>query len=53
MSNTLKDLVYGSGISFDDRGAHDLKGVPGEWRLFAPAGYHDRVEEALTVALQF
>lgn len=34
MSSTVKDLVAGSGIEFDDRGAHALKGVPGEWRLF-------------------
>ena len=34
-SSTVKDLVVGSGISFEDRGAHELKGVPGEWRLFA------------------
>jgi class 3 adenylate cyclase len=35
VSSTVKDLVAGSGIEFDDRGAHELKGVPGEWRLFA------------------
>jgi class 3 adenylate cyclase len=34
-SGTVKDLVAGSGIRFDDRGLHTLKGVPGEWRLFA------------------
>jgi class 3 adenylate cyclase len=34
-SGTVKDLVVGSGISFEDRGLHALKGVPGEWRLFA------------------
>jgi class 3 adenylate cyclase len=34
VSSTVKDLVAGSGIAFDDRGAHSLKGVPGEWRLF-------------------
>jgi hypothetical protein len=34
VSSTVKDLVAGSGIDFDDRGVHDLKGVPGEWRLF-------------------
>ena len=37
VSSTVKDLVVGSGIEFDDRGAHTLKGVPGEWRLFAVA----------------
>jgi pimeloyl-ACP methyl ester carboxylesterase len=31
----VKDLVAGAGIEFDDRGAHDLKGVPGEWRVYA------------------
>jgi class 3 adenylate cyclase len=35
VSGTVKDLVAGSGIDFDDRGTHVLKGVPGEWRLFA------------------
>jgi class 3 adenylate cyclase len=37
VSSTVKDLVVGSGFRFDDRGTHDLKGVPGEWRLFAVA----------------
>ena len=36
-SGTVRDLVAGSGIRFDDRGSHALKGVPGEWRLFAVA----------------
>ncbi len=53
VSNTVKDLVYGSGITFSDRGAHALKGVPGEWRLFSPTGQHDPVEAALTAAQQF
>ena len=35
VSSTVIDLVVGSGIGFTDRGAHELKGVPGEWRLFA------------------
>ncbi len=35
VSSTVKDLVAGSGLRFDDRGAHALKGVPGEWHLFA------------------
>jgi len=34
VSSTVRDLVAGSGIEFDDRGVHTLKGVPGEWRLF-------------------
>jgi pimeloyl-ACP methyl ester carboxylesterase/DNA-binding winged helix-turn-helix (wHTH) protein/class 3 adenylate cyclase len=37
VSSTVKDLVAGSGIKFEDRGAHGLEGVPGEWRLFAVA----------------
>jgi class 3 adenylate cyclase len=37
VSSTLRDLVIGSGLEFEDRGAHKLKGVPGEWRLFAVA----------------
>jgi class 3 adenylate cyclase len=35
VSSTVKDLVAGAGIEFSDRGAFELKGVPGEWRLFA------------------
>jgi class 3 adenylate cyclase/pimeloyl-ACP methyl ester carboxylesterase len=34
-SQTVRDLVVGSGIEWDDRGAHALKGVPGEWRIYA------------------
>jgi class 3 adenylate cyclase len=35
VSSTVKDLVAGSGIEFEDRGTHELKGVPGDWRLYA------------------
>ncbi|MGZ8190402.1 MAG: adenylate/guanylate cyclase domain-containing protein [Methylococcaceae bacterium] len=35
VSSTVKDLVVGSGIEFVDRGLHVLKGVPGEWHLYA------------------
>jgi len=35
VSSTVKDLVAGSGIEFTDRGVHELKGIPGEWRLYA------------------
>lgn len=35
VSSTLRDLVIGSGLEFSDRGVHELKGVPGLWRLFA------------------
>jgi len=42
VSNTVKDLIVGSGISFVGRGTHELKGVPGKWHLFSV----DQVEEA-------
>lgn len=35
VSSTVKDLVVGSGIDFEDRSEHELKGVPGRWKLFA------------------
>src|SRR5262249_18614832 len=35
VSSTVKDLVAGSGLSFDDRGEHELKGIPEPWRVFA------------------
>jgi class 3 adenylate cyclase len=35
VSNTVRDLVAGSGLEFEDRGLQPLKGVPGEWRLYA------------------
>jgi class 3 adenylate cyclase len=37
VSQTVKDLVAGSGFDFTDRGEHELKGVPGTWRIFAVA----------------
>jgi len=37
VSSTLRDLVIGSGIEFEDRGTHELKGVPGDWHIFAVA----------------
>jgi class 3 adenylate cyclase len=37
VSNTVKDLVAGSGLRFEDRGVHALKGVPGDWRLYLAA----------------
>ncbi|BCZ20831.1 adenylate/guanylate cyclase domain-containing protein [Mycobacterium senriense] len=37
VSSTLRDLVIGSGLEFEERGAHQLKGVPGDWHLFAVA----------------
>ncbi|MCH8128900.1 MAG: adenylate/guanylate cyclase domain-containing protein [Acidobacteria bacterium] len=38
VSSTVKDLVVGSGIEFEDRGSHQLKGVPDEWHLYAVSG---------------
>ena len=38
VSETVPRLVTGSGIEFEDRGEHNLKGVPGSWRLFAVRG---------------
>jgi class 3 adenylate cyclase len=37
VSSTVKDLVVGSTLEFEDRGGHQLRGVPGEWRLYALA----------------
>jgi pimeloyl-ACP methyl ester carboxylesterase len=44
VSSTVKDLVVGSGISFEDRGLHALKGVPSEWHLFAVARADEVIE---------
>jgi class 3 adenylate cyclase len=38
VSSTVRDLVAGSGIEFEDRGMHQLKGVPGAWRILAVTG---------------
>jgi class 3 adenylate cyclase len=35
VSSTVRDLVVGSSLCFEDRGVHALRGVPGEWRLYA------------------
>jgi class 3 adenylate cyclase len=37
VSSTVKDLVFGSGIEFEARGAYELKGVPGEWQVYLVA----------------
>jgi class 3 adenylate cyclase/pimeloyl-ACP methyl ester carboxylesterase len=37
VSETVRSLLVGSGVEFRDRGKHQLKGVPGTWRLYAPA----------------
>jgi class 3 adenylate cyclase len=36
-SRTVVDLIVGSGVEFEDRGDHELKGVPGSWRVYALA----------------
>jgi hypothetical protein len=38
VSGTVTDLVAGSALAFDDRGEHELKGVPGVWHLYAVSG---------------
>jgi len=38
VSGTVRDLVAGSGLEFTDRGSHQLRGVPGEWRVFSAIG---------------
>jgi class 3 adenylate cyclase len=38
VSSTVRELVIGSGLQFEDRGSHELKGVPGEWRVFEVVG---------------
>jgi class 3 adenylate cyclase len=35
VSRTVTDLVTGSGLEFEDRGEHELRGVPGKWQVFA------------------
>jgi class 3 adenylate cyclase len=37
VSRTVRDLVTGSGIEFDDRGEHTLKGILGQWHLYSPS----------------
>jgi len=38
VSRTVKDLVAGSGIEFEERGTHELKGLAGKWELYAVSG---------------
>ena len=35
VSSTVRDLVAGSGLRFEDRGGHELRGIPGEWQILA------------------
>jgi pimeloyl-ACP methyl ester carboxylesterase/class 3 adenylate cyclase len=46
VSSTVKDLVVGAGLSFEDRGVHELKGVPGAWHLHALAAPESGEEPA-------
>jgi class 3 adenylate cyclase len=41
VSQTVKDLVVGSELLLEDRGVHELKGVPGDWRLYAVPSRRD------------
>lgn len=47
VSSTLRDLVIGSGVDFADRGLRDLRGVPGEWRIYAVTGEHGESSPAV------
>jgi class 3 adenylate cyclase len=38
VTRTVRDLVAGSGISFEERGEHELRGVPDRWALYAAVG---------------
>ncbi|HYA69681.1 MAG TPA: adenylate/guanylate cyclase domain-containing protein [Acidimicrobiales bacterium] len=53
VSSSLRDLVVGSGIGFDERGSHELKGVPGQWHLLAvdPKGAQPGTPEARLASL--
>jgi class 3 adenylate cyclase len=46
VSSTVKDLVAGSGLEFDDRGEHELRGVPGTWHLYAARASPRSVEDS-------
>jgi TolB-like protein len=50
VSGTLRELVTGSGLEFSDRGLHQLKGVPGEWRLWALVRDAAQADQASTAA---
>jgi class 3 adenylate cyclase len=48
VTGTVRDLVVGSGLQFDDLGRHELKGVPGEWAVFDALGHdHELAERPL------
>ena len=52
VSSTVRDLVAGSGLTFEDRGSHELKGIPGEWRLYAVAKSSSTLNTSLRLNLQ-
>ena len=51
VSRTIKDLVGGSGLQFEDRGTHTLRGVPDEWQLFAARGEDRTIVNPRTFAM--
>ena len=46
VSQTVKDLVAGAGVDFEERGEHELKGVPGSWRLYSVADVSAHAQQA-------
>jgi hypothetical protein len=46
VTSTVKDLVLGSELTFEDRGVRALKGVPNEWHLYAAEDGSDRADES-------
>jgi class 3 adenylate cyclase len=49
VSSTVKDLVAGSGLRFGDRGSQSLKGVPGDWRIFAVERRNRKIARHLSI----
>jgi hypothetical protein len=45
VSSTVKDLVVGSDLSFQERGRHELKGIPGAWHSIAPGWVGHRIDK--------
>jgi class 3 adenylate cyclase len=52
VSRTVRDILVGSGLSFADRGEHELKGVPGQWQLFSLEGVRDNEAVDLEPSIQ-
>jgi class 3 adenylate cyclase len=53
VSSTVKDLVLGADFKFEDRGSHELKGLPGEWKLFAVSNESSGAGASSPVALDY